>query len=62
MEEERSELLDAPTGGPSAGEASDPADKADSALDASAGAGGQDEGQGAVEEATDSMGPKPTPG
>lgn len=63
MEEDRERLLDDPTGGPSAGTTSSPQEKGDSAFDPSAGAAGQDEDKGAVEEASETTGrPKPTPG
>ncbi len=63
MEEERDRLLDDPTGGPAAGTKSAPEDKGDAAVDPSAGAAGQDEGKGAMEEAADTTGEaKPTPG
>ncbi len=60
--EERDDLLDDPTGGPSAGSESSPEDKGSDAVDLSAGAGGQEEGKGAVEEATEETDDKPNPG
>ncbi len=63
-DEERSELLDDPTGGPSAGSVSSVGDRSDEAIDPSAGAEGQSPGEGAVEEADRTTGEdeKPTPG
>lgn len=61
MSDKEEELLNDPTGGPTAQNVE--ADQRDDGIDASAGAGGQDEGEGAVEEAHDTTGKdKPTPG
>ena len=60
-DKEKEELLSDPTGGPTAQNIE--GDQKDAAVDASAGASGQDEGEGAVEEAHDTTGSdKPTPG
>ena len=57
------ELLNDPTGGPSAGTESRPEEKGDQPLDLSAGAGGQSEDKGAVEDVRDAGEEgKPTPG
>ncbi len=61
-DQEKSDALDSPTGGPSAQSASGSEDQRDDAIDASAGAKGQDE-QGAVEETREAEGaPNVNPG
>ncbi len=54
--ENREELLNDPTGGPSSGESSSPEERGSDTADLSAGAGGQEEGKGAVEEAAEQAG------
>ena len=54
-EREKSDALDNPTGGPDAQSASGSEDQRDDAIDASAGAKGQDE-EGAVEETREQEG------
>ena len=61
MSDKEEELLSDPTGGPSAKNVE--SSGGDEEIDPSAGAGGQDTGRGAVEEAHDTTGEdKPTPG
>jgi len=61
MDDKEEELVSDPTGGPKAKNVE--SDRSEEGVDPSAGAGGQDEGEGAVEEAHETTGQdKPTPG
>ncbi len=61
--ESHDDRLDDPTGGPSAGSAASPEETAGAPIDPSAGAGGQERGEGAVQDATEDTGAvKPNPG